>query len=299
MTSAIRSLFRAVFIALIAAACSARAVEPPPGIRFFQTGNSFHMKTVPALAEVIEVAGSKGHTLAGTMLVGGSRAITLWEKPDDANPAKAALKSGGVDVLTLCPWRQIPDPGIDEFVALGLSKNPAMRFSIQQLWMAFDSPKAANPHPEFKGPKSEQPTTPWDEQTAGTLRAIHAEYFAALDAQIAALNAQHGKPVIFCVPTGQACIALREQIRLGKASGIKRQAELFTDALGHPGAVLAQLKAYCHFAVIDHRSPVGLPAPRTIAGIAELERAPPATLLQRLAWEAVNAHPLSGGTAPR
>ena len=290
---------RALCLALFTTFSASLAAEDLQGIRLFQTGNSFHMKTVPALAEVIEVAGIKGHTLAGTMLVGGSRAITLWEKPDDANPAKSALKSGGVDVFTFCPWRQIPDPGIDEFVALGLSKTPAMRFTIQQLWMAFDSPKAVNPHPEFKGPKSEQPPTPWDEQTAQSLRTIHAGYFAALDAQIAALNAKHGKPVIFCVPTGQAGIALREQIRLGKAPGIQRQAELFTDALGHPGAVLAQLNAYGHFAVIYRRSPVGLPAPKRIEGIADAHREALAKLLQTLAWEAVTAHPLSGVTAPR
>jgi len=71
------------------------------GIRLLHTGNSFHMKTVPALAEVIEAAGIKGHTLAGTMLVGGSRAITLWEKPDDQNPAKAALRASKGGVLTL------------------------------------------------------------------------------------------------------------------------------------------------------------------------------------------------------
>ena len=276
----------------LAIAPPARAAES--GVRLFMTGNSFHMKTVPALAEVIAAAGIEGHTLVGTMLLGGSRAITLWEKPDDANPAKAALKSGKVDVLTLCPWRQIPDPGVDEFVALALASNPNVRVTIQELWMAFVSPNAANPDVRKDVAEAEKAPTPWDEATGEKLNAIHADYFAALEKQITAINKRNGKPVLLCVPTGHAAIALREQIRLGKAPGIRRQAELFSDRLGHPGAVLVQLNAYCHFAVIYRQSPVGVLAPKTLGGIADADRAPLARLLQQLAWDAVKAHPLSG-----
>jgi len=284
-------------LAILSLTVEQPACAADSGVRLFMTGNSFHMKTVPALADVISVAGIKDHTLVGTMLLGGSRAITLWEKPDAENPAKIALRSGKADTLTLCPWRQIPDPGVDQFVEFAVEHNANVRVTIQQIWMAFDSPKAANPHPKFKGPKSEEPPTPWDEQSAGSLRAIHAEYFAALDAQIAALNAKFGRPVIFCVPTGQACIALRELVRLGKAPGIKRQAELFTDELGHPGPVLVQLNAYCHFAVIYRRSPVGLAAPKAIQGVESSQVKPAAALLQQLAWDAVSGHRFSGVTA--
>lgn len=264
------------------------------GLRVFHAGNSFHMRSVPMLAEIAAAAGLRNHRVVGTMLLGGSRAITLWEKPDAQNPAKAALRAGGVDVLTLCPWRQIPDPGVDHFAALAIAHNPAVRLTIQQLSLAFDSPTATNPDPRRDVPDDQKAPTPWDDATAKKLRAIHAEYFRALDAQIAAVNARHRPGLITCVPTGEATIALREKIRLGEAPGLRRQADLFTDRLGHPGPVLAVLNAYAHFGVIYRRSPVGLPAPARIEGIAADAVPPLAALLQRLAWDAVSRHVQAG-----
>lgn len=58
------------------------------------------------------------------------------------------------------------------------------------------------------------------------------------------------------------------------------------------------LNAYCHYAVIYKRSPVGLPVPAALKGAKN-----PAwddklnAVLQEVAWEAVTAHPLSGVTA--
>ena len=47
------------------------------------------------------------------------------------------------------------------------------------------------------------------------------------------LNKKFGKQVLLVVPAGQATIAVREKIRTGKAPGLKSQADLFTDSLGH------------------------------------------------------------------
>ena len=63
------------------------------------------------------------------------------------------------------------------------------------------------------------------------------------------------------MPVGQAVIALREKIIAGQAPGLKTQWELFRDSWGHPAPPLQALAAYCHFAVIYRRSPVGLPMP--------------------------------------
>jgi hypothetical protein len=55
------------------------------------------------------------------------------------------------------------------------------------------------------------------------------------------------------------------------------------------------LVAYCNYAVIYRRTPVGLPVPAALKAAKlgdqeeKLNR-----LLQDLAWEAVTAHPLSG-----
>jgi hypothetical protein len=98
------------------------------------------------------------------------------------------------------------------------------------------------------------------------------------------------------VPMGQAVLALREKILAGQAPGLTSQAELFVDDLGHPGPAMQVLEAYCHYAVIYRKSPVGLPIPSALKESA----IPPGQigalnlLLQQLAWDAVIHHPLSG-----
>ena len=101
--------------------------------------------------------------------------------------------------------------------------------------------------------------------------------------------------MLFVVPAAQAVIGLREKIIAGKAPGLKSQEDLFTDELGHGKPPLQALVAYCNYAVIYRRSPVGLPVPSILKGAKlgdqeeKLNR-----LLQELAWEAVIQHPLSG-----
>jgi hypothetical protein len=104
-----------------------------------------------------------------------------------------------------------------------------------------------------------------------------------------------GKNVVLIVPVGQAANALREKIVSGAAPGLKAQWDLFRDCWGHPQPPLQVLAAYCHFAVIYRRSPVGLPLPPELAKVGSLnERGKLNRLLQELAWDAVTHHELSG-----
>jgi hypothetical protein len=128
------------------------------------------------------------------------------------------------------------------------------------------------------------------------LRKRHAPYFKNIDNYLRTLNKKYGKTVLYVVPVGQAIIALREKIIAGQAPGLKTQADLFIDPVGHPTPPLQALVSYCHFAVTYRRSPVGLPVPSRLANwagspeiSAKLNR-----LLQELAWEAAIQHPLSG-----
>ena len=100
------------------------------------------------------------------------------------------------------------------------------------------------------------------------------------------------KTAVFVVPVGQAVLALRDLIIQGKAPGIAKQSDLFTDPVGHPKNHIKALAAYCHFAVIYGQSPVGLPMPASVARLPQAEELN--ALLQNLAWEAVKQHPLSG-----
>jgi len=131
--------------------------------------------------------------------------------------------------------------------------------------------------------------------TGAELLTIHAPVFKSIDDTVAALNQKFGKKVFFIVPAGQAVIALRKRIRLGKAGGLRTQTELFRDRVGHPAESLQVLVAYCHYAVIYRRSPVGLPIPKLMANAHKPEwNETTVRVLQEVAWEAVTQHPQSG-----
>jgi len=158
-----------------------------------------------------------------------------------------------------------------------------LRVTLQQFWLPFDVYAV-----DYKQNRPE--LVDRDSRTGEQLRSISAEYFRSMDEHARTLNEKFGKPVVFVVPVGQASIVLREKIIAGEAPGLTRQNDLFRDDIGHPTAPLQALAAYCHFAVIYRRTPVGLPAPTSLAEYdAALNR-----LLQEIAWDAVCANPQSG-----
>jgi hypothetical protein len=271
-----------------AAAGSAQVQAIDKGQRIFTCGHSFHAFWItPILTDMAESAGIQGQEIVGVSKIGGSRVIQHWAVPDDKNQAKKALQEGRVDVLTLSPMHQ-PDDGIDKFAQLGVEHNPNLRITIQEFWIPWD--QFVWP---YKGdPKAIDPNA----STLAYLRGIHEPYFKAMDEYVAALNQKLGRQTLFVVPVGQAVLALREKIIAGEAPGIEKQSDLFTDKLGHPQAPLQALAAYCHFAVIYRRSPVGLPMPAILAKANKHYDEKLNRLLQDLAWDAVTHHPLSGVT---
>jgi hypothetical protein len=256
------------------------------GQRVFTAGHSLHHvggAFMTTLQNVAELGGMKDHAVAGYWPVGNYQ--QYWKEPDDKNKLKQALRDRKVDVLTLVAIaRNRLDPGIEEFTAFALKHNPDIRITLQASWLQFDDPK-----------DGVSKKTDWDAATAEALRKNHAEYFKNSSEQVRALNKKHGKDVLFLVPAGQATIALREKIMAGGVPGLKKQADLFSDDLGHAREPLKVLVVYCHYAVIYRRSPVGLPIPMLLkkaknpAWDEKLNR-----MLQELAWDAVSKEPLSG-----
>ena len=120
----------------------------------------FTSKLLPPLAQ----AAGFSYATAGQQMIGGSRVIQHWVLPDEKKVAKAALREGKGDVLTLSPHRLLPDEGIDNFTKLGVEKNPNLRVFVQASWPGFDGP----PKETFKNE---------DRNTAKieSLRAIRSE----------------------------------------------------------------------------------------------------------------------------
>lgn len=255
------------------------------GQRVFTCGHSFHVWVPGIVADLCKKANITGHMQIGISSIGGSRVIQHWDIPEQRNQAKKALKTGKVDVLTLSPIF-LPDAGIENFTQLALEHNKDIRILVQPIWLRWDVYE-----PTTKIPKK----VDHNAITGEELRKRHAVYFKNIDEHIRELNKKQGKTVLFVVPAPQAVIALREKIIAGQAPGLKMQEDLFSDALGHGKPPLQALVAYCNYAVMYRRSPVGLPVPDVLKRAKLGDREDKLNrLLQELAWEAVIQHPLSG-----
>ena len=267
---------------LLSLVFSGRSEQPAP-TRVFVCAHSFMIFTARLLPPMAQVAGFS-YASAGQQMIGGSRVIQHWNLADEKNVAKAALREGRVDVLTLSPHRLLPDEGIDNFTKLGLEKNPNLRVLVQASWPGFDG--------VWSGFKNEQRDAATLESLGEMRKGFHEQWLTGLEAQVRALNQTVGHETVHIVPVCDAVFALREHIAKGDAPGLTKQTDLFRDDIGHPREPLAALVTYCQFAAISGRTPVGLPVP------AELQKIPRAaelnTLLQKLAWDAVTAYPLSG-----
>jgi hypothetical protein len=174
-----------------------------------------------------------------------------------------------------------------------------------EAWAPFDvyNPVLYDPH--YKPQPDEPPVmlkpvkVDHNAATGEGLRKMMEYYVRTMNEHVAAVNKKLGKQVVFVVPMTEAVTELREKIIAGQAPGLKVQEDIFSDQLGHPKAPLAALEAYCHYAVIYRKSPVGLPVPSVLAksGIPQEDLEPLNRLLQEVAWNAVTHHPLSGVVA--
>ncbi|MGE3808621.1 MAG: hypothetical protein AB7K24_28480 [Gemmataceae bacterium] len=265
-----------------------REVQPAieKGQRVFTAGHSFHVFMPNILRDIVKSAGINDHVQVGVSSIGGSRVIQHWKLPDEKNKGKKALAEDKVDVLTLSPiWH--PDEGIDLFTELALKHNPNVRVLVQAFWLPYD---------QFDVNYQKKRPEPVDrnKRTGEEMRKIFEPYNKSVVEQVEALNKKHGKTVVYVVPCGQAQIALREKIIAGAAPGLKEQNDLFTDAIGHPKPALRVLAAYCHYAVIYRKSPVGLPVPAALGKADDPDTQKLNRLLQELAWQAALEHPHSG-----
>ncbi len=292
MYSRLQSALAFAIVFLLAGQASAQEKKPgklaepiTKGQRVFTCGHSFHVWVPDIVVDLAKKAEIKGHVKVGLSSIGGSKVIQHWNKPDEQNNAKSALKSGKVDVLTLSPIF-FPDAGIENFTNLALENNKEIRVLVQPIWLRADIYE-----PTMKRPAK----VDHNAVTIDELRSRHAGYFKEMDAHIVDLNKKLGKTVLYIVPAPQAVLALRAKIVAGQAPGLKMQSDLFTDATGHGTPALKTLVGYVNYATIYRRSPVGLGVPDILkqAKLVDQE-AKLNTLLQELAWDAVTQHPLSG-----
>ncbi len=279
----IASLLLATSLVFAGLLPAAEPSAPPVGLRVFYTGHSFHMFVPPRVEQLVKVAKIDGHKLVGMQGIGGSRVIQHWELADDKNRAKPALASGEVDVFTMAAHLAIPDDGITKFTELGLAHNPKLRLLVQGSWYPFD---VADPARRIKDNAQR------NDMKIEELQAPIEEWRKKLEAQVDDLNQKHGRKAVFIVPVGDAVVKLRAMVVDGKFPGVKTQADLFTDPIGHAAAPVQALAAYCNYVAIYRSSPVGLAVPAG-GGLDDKQHA----ILQQLAWDIVSNYPHAGVSA--
>lgn len=271
-------VFSAAALCLSALGNSTATNEPIQGLRVFTCAHSFHGFMPDLLADIATSAGIQNHVQVGKSGIGGSRVIQHWEKPDAENLAKRLLQKGQVDALTLSPiW--LPDAGMEKFGEFAVAHHPRIRIFVLEFWLPNDVYDPAYPLKTREKVDHNAATVP-------ALKAQQELYCREMREHLDGLNAKLGREVFTLVPVGHAVIALREKIIAGQAPGLTAQEDLFRDNWGHPQMPIKVLQAYCFYACMYGRSPVGLPPVERWGLDAEL-----VGLLQKLAWDAVTQHP--------
>lgn len=291
-------LFR--FAVLAAAMCCTAvfgetlpANAPVHGLRVATCSHSFHAFVPGLLIDIAKSAGIENHEQVARSGIGGSQVIEHWDVTDEKKKEKRfsrafdmrpLLREGKVDVLTLAPiW--FPEPGLDKFGELAYAHNPDVRIMVNEFWIPNDVYEPVYPLLTKKVVDHNAAKVP-------ELKKQQELYCQDMQKYLTGLNAKLGKNIFFMVPVGHAAVALREKIIAGQAPGLGTQEELFKDSWGHPQLPIQVLAAYCFYACIYQKSPVGLPPVERWQLNPELVR-----LLQELAWDAVTHHPLTGLTA--
>jgi len=279
-----------------APATAAQDAVPLQGQKIFITGHSFHMFVPPLLTENAKLAGIEGQEIVGTQGIGGSTVTQHWDKAEDQNGLKKALRAGVADVYTCAPHLFIPDPAIEKIADLMIEKRPDARLLVQISWFPYDTQK----NYDERRKKDGFVNADRDQAKIEDLRESAQEWHGRMSKQIREINAkllpQVKHQVVYLVPVGAAVLKLRQNIVDGKVPGVT-QSSLFTDPIGHVTAPIRMLTGYCHYAVIYGRSPVGLPVPPGLRNQNRPETSPEfVRMLQECAWEAVLNEPLSGVT---
>jgi hypothetical protein len=283
-------------------------VAPGRGLAVFHLGHSLVGRDMPAMVEQLaRFARIRGHS-HHSQLGWGTSLREHWEPDVPVNgfeaenahprfrPAHEALASGTYDAVVLTEmvelrdairWHASPEY-TPRWVAAARAANPDARVYLYQSWHNLE-------HPDGWLPRLERdPQTLWQAH-------LMAPVWADRD-----LGPFHA------IPVADVLAELTRRLAAGeRAEGLHAPADLFAR---NPDGTLdtihfndqgLYLVALVHFAVLYHRSPEGLPhALRRADG--RPARAPSrqaATMMQRIVWEVVRGHPLTGvppeaGAAP-
>jgi hypothetical protein len=269
--------------------------EKPAGRRLVYASHSLMWDIPDILAAEAKAYGIKDHVVVGVQRNGFSTTAAMWQQ---GAQSKGWLQNGKGDDFITSPM-EMPDTGVDNYVAYGLQYNPKMRFFVQNNWAGF------NMDGNLAGKTMGRGAKPWDQTNEEDLKTLNTTCEKAFEDQVKKINEKYkadekvGRDVIFIIPTSQANTELRNLIIKKEFPGLDKQSDLFADQIGHPKPPLWVLNSYIHFACIYGKSPVGLPIPAVLTNAKNAKFDEDFNKrLQELAWKTVINYPLSGVKAP-
>ncbi|MDT8857318.1 hypothetical protein RNZ50_20215 [Paracoccaceae bacterium Fryx2] len=272
----------------------ADTVLPPPGgaLRVYHLGHSLVGRDMPAM-----LAQLAGHGFASQLGWGaslrqhwGAEPVPGFEVENDHAdhlPARQALESGAFDAVVLTEMVEIRDAirwhdsatYLAHWAQAARAGNPAVRVYLYETWHRLDDPDG------------------WLERIDADLER-HWEEALRRPAQARA-------GAVHLIPAGQVLAAVVRAAEAGQVPGLTGRADLFARAEGgvdpiHLGDLGAYLVALAHYAVLYHRSPLGLPHVLRRADGSPAEALPDAAVpvVQALVWQVVGRHAATG-LAPR
>lgn len=281
----IASIVCGIWLCLVSSGRAADQLAPTTTVRVMYTGHSFAGGPHEWLGLLTKQAGIVGYESLGRQALGASRVISHWTLADAQNRAKAALRTGKVNVLALAPNMQLPDEGIDRFVDLALEHHPQVRVLVQGSWMTWDGLG-----------KDGITNAERDQRPVAEIRERTAQHMAEIRSQLRDTNRRIGREVCTLIPVGTAVVRLRELIAEGKLPGFERPSQLFNDDVGHGAPAIPQLTTYLYYVALFHRDPSTLPGLGNNGWSKQWGQPHPelGPLLKKLAWDTMQQEPLSG-----
>ena len=279
----------------LAEALYATPLSAPGGpLNVYHLGHSLVGRDMPAMLAQLA---PEGHDYA-SQLGWGTSLREHWEPGVPVNgfdtenahdrfrPAREAIASPDYDAIVLTEMVEITDAiryhasadYLARWAGLAHEGNPDRRIYFYETWHHIDDP-------------------------AGWLARIDADLPAQWEARILhPALVQSGAP-IHLIPAGQVMAAFtRSATARGDLPDVKEAADLFAltpegarDTI-HVNDLGAYLVALTHYAVLYHRSPVGLPHQLTRADGTPATAPTPeaAALMQQTVWDVVTRHPQTG-----
>lgn len=270
----------------------------PPGkpLRVFHIGHSLVNRNMPAMLEQLAGPGHDHRSQLGW----GATLKSHWEpdvpingfEQENAHPryedARSAVKGAGFDAIVLTEMVEIKDAikyfdspeYLRRWAREARNAAPSTRVYLYETWHRLDDPR-------------------------GWLARLDEDLPRYWEAELLGKGLAHndtGGPV-HVIPAGQVMARLVRHIdKNGGASGLMQREDLFArhadgtlDTI-HLNDVGNYLVALTHYAVLYHRSPVGLPhrLKRADGSDADAPSELAARLMQELVWDVVTRYPKTG-----